>query len=590
MKTGNAPSPFRHLAHDADLCVVGGGMAGLCAAVAAARHGARVVLMQDRPVLGGNASSECRMHVCGADRSGSIPHLRETGLLEEIRLDNLFANPQRSFSMWDLVLQEKAKAEPLLTLLLNCSCTGADMRGSAIASVEGWQLTTQTRHTIRARLFADCSGDGILAPLSGAAWRMGREARAEFGESIAPEQSDNRTMGLTCLFQARPHPTPQPFTPPAWARKFDSCDELPYGAQAHGSWDYGYWWIELGGDRDALHDTEALRAELHQIVFGLWDHVKNSGRHPESANWALDWVQFLPAKRESRRYEGDHILTQLDIEAGGPFEDTVAYGGWSMDDHHPAGFGARALGQKATIFHPAPSPYGIPHRCLYSRNIDNLYFAGRNASCTHAAMSSTRVMATCAVMGQAVGTAAALAVSTGRSPRELGRSKIKELQALLMADDCYLPRIRRVHAPLTQKATLAASRGNPEPVRDGFTRQIGDDPHAWTAGPGDWIAYAFPGRTPVKEAELVLDTGMETQIGMVFEPHGKDLFKIPAAMPKSFRLEGRVGQAWEPLARVTDNRSRHLRIPVNRQLDGLRFTLEETRGAPESRVYAFTVA
>lgn len=589
MRTGNSRIPFRHVEHDADLCVVGGGMAGLCAALAAARHGARVVLMQDRPMLGGNASSECRMHVCGADRSGSLPHLRETGLLEEIRLDNLFRNPQRSFSLWDLLLRDKVRAEANVTLLLNCSCREAAMQGPAIASVEGWQLTTQTRHTVRAKLFADCSGDSILAPLSGAAWRMGREARAEFGESIAPEQSDNRTMGMTCLFQARPHPTPQPFTPPAWARKFDRCDELPYGAEAHGFWEYGYWWLELGGEQDALHDTETLRDELHKIVLGLWDHVKNSGHHPDSANWALEWIQFLPAKRESRRYEGDHILTQLDIEAGGPFEDTVAYGGWSMDDHHPAGFGACALGKKATVFHPAPSPYGIPYRILYSRNVDNLFCAGRNASCTHAAMSSTRVMATCAVMGQAVGTAAALAASTGLSPRELGRSKIKELQSLLLEDDCYLAHIRRTYPRLTQTAVLTASTGNPEPVRDGFTRQIGDDSHAWTAAPGDWIAYAFPARTRVREAELILDTGMETQIGMIFEKGFAANTRIPPAMPKAFQIEGRTGPTWEPIARVADNQRRQVRIPVNRDLDGLRFTLEETRGAPVSRVYVFTV-
>ncbi len=590
MLTGKSPTPFRHLDHIADLCVVGGGMAGLCAAVTAARRGAKVVLMQDRPVLGGNSSSECRMHVCGADRSGSLPHLRETGLLEEIRLENMFRNPLKNYSLWDLVLHETARRESNLTLLLNCTCVDAALKGSAIDSVEGWQLTTQTRHTVRARYYADCSGDSVLAPLSGAAWRMGREARSEFGESIAPEKSDSKTMGMTCLFKARQHPAPQTFEAPAWARKFKSCDDLPYGAEAHGFWEFGYWWVELGGEQDALHDTELLRDELHKIVFGLWDHVKNSGVHPDSANWALDWVQFLPAKRESRRYEGDHMITQLDIEAGGPFDDTVAFGGWSMDDHHPAGFDACKLGKKATIFHPAPAPYGIPYRALYSKNVDNLFFAGRNISCTHAAMSSTRVMGTCAVLGQAVGTAAALAASTGLSPREVGQSKIKELQKWLLEDDCFLPGLKRDYGALTRNAALTASSGNPEPVRDGITRQIKDDPHAWSAAPGGWVAYAFKKRSRVREAELILDTGMERQIGMIFEEMGKQNNFIPPAIPKAFRLEGRTGEEWIPLARITDNRQRQVRIPVNRDLDGLRFTLEETRGAPESRVYAFTVS
>lgn len=590
MLTGNAPTPFRHLEHQADLCVVGGGMAGLCAALAAARHGAKTILMQDRPMLGGNASAECRMHVCGADCSGTRPHMRETGLVEEIRLDNVFCNPLKNHSIGDLVLFEKARSEPNLKLLLNCTCTTAAMKGAAIESVEGWQLTTQTRHTVKARYFADCSGDSVLAPLTGAAWRMGREARSEFGESIAPVQSDNRTMGMTCLFQSRLHPEPQPFTPPAWARKFKDCNDLPYGLEGHNAWCYGYWWVELGGQRDTLHDTEQLREDLHALVLGIWDHIKNSGAHPESANWALEWLQFLPAKRESRRYEGDHILTQHDIEAGGPFEDVVAYGGWPMDDHHPAGFEAAKLGEKATIFHPAPSPYGIPYRILYSRNIDNLFFAGRNASCTHAAMSSTRVMATCAVLGQAVGTAAALAASRNISPREVGRSHIRELQRQLQLDDCYLPGLKREYAALTRESALTASAGDPEPVRDGWTRQILENPHAWDAAPNGWVAYAFPRTTRVREAELMLDTGMEVQIGMIFQPGFLRDYHVPTAMPRAFRLEGRKGDSWETLFRCDDNRQRHWRIPVDRDLDGLRFVLEETRGAPVSRVYAFTVS
>lgn len=581
--------PFRTIRHDADVAVVGGGMAGLCAAVAAARRGARVVLMQDRPMLGGNASSECRMHICGADRSGRIPHMRETGLLEEIRLANLFENPHRSFSVWDLLLQRVAQSESRLTLLLNCSCTDAEMEGSRIRAVSGWQLTTQTRHIVRATLFADCSGDSVLAPLTGAPWRMGREARPEFGESIAPEVADSKTMGITCLFQARPWPSPQPFTPPPGTPRFERCDELPYGASGHGYWEYGYWWIELGGEQDALHDTESLRDELHRLVLGIWDHIKNSGAHPESANWALEWIQMLPAKRESRRYEGDHLLTQHDIEGGGPFPDVVAYGGWPMDDHDTAGFRACALGRKATLFHPAPSPYGIPYRCLYSRTIENLFFAGRNASCTHAAMSSTRVMGSCAVMGQAVGTAAALANRRGLTPREVGTSAIGELQQMLLQDDAYLPGVPRRYAALTRDASLLASQGNPEPVRDGYARQIGNDPHAWMARPGDWIEYRLPGRTRVHEVELVLDTGMEKQIGMIFEKGGIAQYQIPPAMPRAFRVEGRVGREWRLLHRTADNRRRHFRLPVGLELDAVRWVLEETRGAPESRLYVFAL-
>ncbi len=229
---------MRKLSHKFDFCVVGGGMAGLCAAIAAARKGSRVALMQDRPVFGGNASSEIRMHVCGADRSNQIPNMRETGILEEVRLENLRRNPQRSFSIWDTILYEKVLFEPNLEAFLNCSCLNAEMDGDRIRSITGWQLTTETYHRIEAEVFADCSGDGILAPLTGAAFRIGREARSEYGESLAPEKADRKTMGMTCLFEARDTGEPQPFEPPSWACDFPSDDDLPH--RWHGYPGMGY--------------------------------------------------------------------------------------------------------------------------------------------------------------------------------------------------------------------------------------------------------------------------------------------------------------------------------------------------------------
>jgi len=574
--------------HEVDFCVVGGGMAGLCAALSAARHGARVALVHDRPVLGGNASSEMRVHICGADRHNSLPNLRETGILEELRLENLRRNPNRNFSVWDTVLYEKARYEPNVTLLLNCTCLAAEMQGSRIASALGWQLTTQTYHRVRAKVFADCSGDAILAPLTGAAFRMGREARSEYGESIAPETADSRTMGMTCLFQAREYGTPQPFEPPAWAHLFETDDDLPYGARAHRWWEMGYWWIELGGEHDSIRDTESLRDELLRITFGVWDHIKNRGDHGAD-NWAIEWIQFLPAKRESRRYLGDHVLTQLDIEAHGRFDDVVSYGGWSMDDHHPAGFWAVKLGSPATVFHPAPSPYGIPYRALYSRNIDNLMFAGRCASCTHAAMSSTRVMGTGSSMGQAVGTAAAMAVRLGIPPREIN-SHVRELQQALLRDDCYVPGLALEMPPLMQRARLVASQGDPESLRDGMTRPIGDNRHAWVARPGDSAAYLFDQPVSVEQVTLVLDSALDALIAMSHHQRDDQLTAVPAAMPRSFRLEGLEDGAWRAVAEINDNHQRLVRVPVSRRVAGIRFVLESTWGSEQTCVYAFYVA
>jgi hypothetical protein len=579
----------KQVTHEADVCVVGGGMAGLCAAVAAARHGVKVVLMHDRPVYGGNASSECRIHICGADRHNQIKNMREAGILEELRMENLYRNPNRNFSIWDTVLYDKVMSEPNITPLLNCSCLNAEMDGGTIRSVTGWQLTTQTYHTVRARIFADCSGDAVLAPLTGADYRMGREARREYGESIAPIEADAQTMGLTCLFQSREYDTPQPFEPPSWALRYESCADLPYGCGSHDWWQMGYWWVELGGDQDSIHDSERLRDELLKVTFGVWDHIKNHcPNRAKAGNWALDWIQFLPAKRESRRYVGAHVLTQSDVEAGGRFEDVVAFGGWSMDDHHPAGFNAVKIGAPATVFHPAPSPYGIPYRSLYSRNIANLMFAGRDASCTHAAMSSTRVMGTGCSMGQAVGVAAAFAVAKGIEPAGV-KQHIRELQQALIHDDAYLPGVRQVFKESIEGASLTASRGDPEPVRNGVNRPVGEDPNCWTCRAGDWIAYRFAAPQSFRDAAVILDSGLDQNVVMSYHQRDDQLTSPPNAMPKAFRIEGLIEDQWRELVRVDRNHQRLCRFALPAALSGIRFVLDETWGAEESRVYAFYV-
>src|SRR6185295_6331403 len=210
------------------------------------------------------------------------------------------------------------------------------------------------------------------------------------------------TLGSSILFTARDYRKPVPFTPPTWARKVTKGQLAFRGVN---SWEYGYWWIEWGGQIDTIRDNERIRFELLAITLGVWDYIKNSGDKPSSANWGMDWLSMLPGKRGSRRVAGDHVLNQHDLEGKtGDFDDAVAIGGWSMDDHPPSGFDkweerpARQLRMA--------EPYHIPLRLLFSRNVSNLMMAGRNISATHVAFTSTRVMATCAVIGQAVGTAA----------------------------------------------------------------------------------------------------------------------------------------------------------------------------------------
>ena len=361
---------MRTLNYTTDLCVVGGGLSGLCCALAAARHGIKVVLVQDRPVLGGNASSEIRMWIGGAKG----PDNREGGIIEEIELENYFQNPALKFPLWDSVLYEKAILEENITLLLNTACFDAQMDGAKIESIRCWQSNAETFHVIEATYFADCSGDSILAPLTGADYRYGREAKAEFGERIPPDTADKKTMGMSCLFQIRETDHPVKFTPPEWAYTFPTDDDLPKASHDKTN---NFWWIELGGEWDALHDTDRCRDELLKIVYGVWDHMKNKGDH-DVENWELEWIGFLPGKRESRRYVGKYTVNQNDVEAGGKFEDIVAYAGWSMDDHFPEGFYYRD--GHPTIYHPVPSPWDLPLRSMISKNIKNLVFAGRNIS------------------------------------------------------------------------------------------------------------------------------------------------------------------------------------------------------------------
>lgn len=574
---------MRTKTHKVDFCVVGGGIAGMCAAIAAARNGIKVALMHDRPVLGGNASSEIRMWVCGARGENN----RETGIVEEIKLENIYRNNTFSYSVWDSILYEKVKFEPNITLLLNCSCNDAVMEGNQIKSVKGWQLTSETWHIVEARLFADCSGDSILAPLSGAEYRCGREARTEFNESIGPEDGDNMTMGMSCLIQAREMTVRQEFIPPAWANKYKKCEDLPNRGHKIGG-NQNFWWLEIGGRQDTIHDSEEIRDELLKIAFGVWDHIKNHCHDKDfHSNWMLDWVGFLPGKRESRRYVGDHIMTQNDIHGEGRFDDIIAYGGWPMDDHNPAGFHHPG---EPTIFHPAPSPYGIPYRSIFSINIKNLFFAGRNISVTHAAMSSCRVMATCAILGQAAGTAAALANENGLSPRGVYQEKINELQQRLMNDDCYLPGKRRNISAISANAKLSASCGDPEKLRNGIDRQVAGELNAWECRINAYAEYRFAAVTSINGARIVFDSNLKDSLlnSLPFYKLAVQQFKVMETLVKSFRIDYLDdADNWKTAYECEENHQRLVRIPLNITTTAVRLIPLSTWGNDNVNIFAW---
>jgi hypothetical protein len=502
----------------ADFVIIGGGMAGICAALAAARNSASVVLVQDRSVLGGNASSEVKMHIVGADCHGQRAGTRESGIIEELRLEDAARNPHRSYAQWDLLLYEKVKLEPNITLLLDTTCLSCVKDGDKIKSVTALRNSTDDVFEISGTFFADCSGDSRLAIEADADSHVGREAKSDFNESLARDVADQQTLGSSILLTGRKYDTPQKFIAPSWVRKFTKDDFKHRGI---GSYEYGYWWFEWGGHLDTIKDNEEIRHELLRITLGVWDYIKNSGNHPNSANWALDWVAPIPGKRESRRLLGPHILTQHDVQNGKIFDDAVAYGGWWMDIHPPTG--VDAVDEPPCTQTHTEQVFTIPLRSLYSRNIPNLLFAGRNISATHVAFSSTRVMATCAVAGQAVGTAAALAISGGKTLPQLN---IGDLQQRLLKDDAYIPALKNQDAnDHARHAIVSASSeqkdGKAESVIDGVSRSLigkwGDwadqQNHYWeSAQLPAWLELDLKQATKINEVHLTFDSGFQREL------------------------------------------------------------------------------
>jgi hypothetical protein len=503
---------------DVDVFIAGGGMSGVIAAVSAARHGAKVVLVQDRSRLGGNASSEVKMHIVGANHHKSRPGWREGGLLEEFRLDDAANNPQRCWELWDLLLYDKCVSEPNLTLLVDTVLFAVDKSGNRITAAYARCDKTEHIYKVRAKNYIDCTGDGRLGLEAGADMRYGRESRSDHGEPLAPETPDKETMGSSILFTSRKYDKPMPFTPPKWARKITKKQLAHRGVKA---WEYGYWWIEWGGQMNTIHDNERIRFELLSIVMGVWDYIKNSGDIPASANWAMDWVGMIPGKRESRRFLGDHILTQQDLMGlTGDFEDGVAIGGWPMDDHPPGGFDRDDLPPCVQVKTPV---YNIPYRSLYSRNVENLMLGGRLISATHAAFTSTRVMATCSVVGQAVGTAAALCAKYDCPPRTLWQDKAKlaELRQTLLRDDQSIVGLKNDDgADLARSAKVTASGetedGKAANVVNGFVRDIpGEYVNRWStelADDGAWLDLSWDKPQKLSQVQLTFDSGFQREL------------------------------------------------------------------------------
>lgn len=489
-----------HLHQEADLVVVGGGLSGTAAAIAAARRGLKVLLVTNRPMLGGNSSSEIRVWVCGATAHGGQKYARETGIMGEWFVENQYRNEEGNPYYWDQVVLDSVRAEKNITLWLNTDVTRVEATGPAdkrrIVSVRGWQQGSEHWVTFKAPLFMDATGDGTLGYLAGAEFRRGREAVSEWGEEWAPLAADSHQLGSTMLLYVKDLGRPVKFVPPSIAidiGKTPIAVHRNIRADANGC---SYWWIEYGGELDVVQQNEQVRDELWKVIYGIWDYIKNSGKF-EAENLTLEWVGSIPGKREYRRMLGDYVFRQQDVMEQTDFEDRVGFGGWSIDLHafggvYHAGVPAKNLFSAGT--------YHIPYRILYSRNVENMMMAGRNVSATHVGFGTLRVMATCAVMGEAAGAGAAMAHKFGITPRQVSELRTAELQESMLEHDASI-----LGLPWTSNRDLALSA---TASASSILRQISVDDMSgaetrWLNG--ETLAVLFPVEPSLSGVKLYLD-------------------------------------------------------------------------------------
>lgn len=575
-----------------DLMVIGGGIAGCCAAVAASRLGLNVALVNNRPVLGGNGSSEVGLLIGSADRD--FPHAREGGVAEEINLLNRFYNHEVQWrnSISDATL-EHLVLDAGVRLFLNVHVDSVDVSDSAaIEAVAGSQQGTERRFTFESDYYVDSTGDGTIAALSEAPWRSGSEAKSEFNEPHAPEEPTTTTMGSTLMFRIKDLGRPVPFIRPPWAYEYKSPDDLPVKIRGH--LEYPQLWIEFGAHLDTIGQNDEIRTELQKILFGVWDHIKNHGDY-NAENMVLSWAASVPGKRESRRIEGNHILTENDVVTGTTFDDAVAYGGWPIDVHNAEGFYAR---EKWTDYLHLAKPYQIPLRCYYSRSIHNLFMAGRAISTTHIAHGTTRLMGTCGAGGQAVGTAAFVCMKHGLTAHELDPTMIQELQQILLKYDAHIPGLRNEDPDdLARAANVWASSEYVDPVTsraaaatnviEGVSRGSEDNENMWISKPFTrhfpaFIQLDWGSPVELSVVHLTFDTMMRQQ--RMFD---RFILGPMSTCVRDYRLLIPDGEEnWREVASVKGNFLRHNVLALERvKTRTLRVQVDRTNGDELVRIY-----
>lgn len=475
-----------------DVAVIGAGPAGVCAALAAARSGAGTLLVTDRPVPGGNSSSEIRVWTRGATGGGNL-FAEEMGVWGELKLRALARDPLGSVLTWDDVLLDALLGQEGLTLLLNTQLTAARTENGRVESVTLRGLRTEREWEQQAGIYVDCTGDGYLARLAGVPFRTGREGRDEFDESLALSVPDQFTQGCSILLQSRRLGHPAPYVAPDYAYPLERVRQLVdrggrvVRADMQGS---DCWWFEYGGRLDVIAEDQRIGLELRAIALGIWNYIKNSGRY-DAEDLQLEWLGLYPGRRGSRRLVGRETLTQRDVTGGLGKPGAVAYGGWYMDSHPSGG----VLSEKEQCRQLSVSCYGLPLGCLYNPCVENLLFAGRCASMSYAAYTSARVMNTCALMGQAAGTAAAMCAARALKPDELPQTSLRRRLSL---DDALLSEC--VEGAFLRADTIEATSVRRPSPDSGETR--------WPLVQQTFVVYPACGGT----ARLMVESTVETQV------------------------------------------------------------------------------
>jgi hypothetical protein len=513
----NEPEPAGHF----DFVVVGGGHAGTAAAVAAARMGVRVALIQNRPVLGGNGSSEIRVWAMGHTRLGPFPEIG--GIVEEFA-DRATLSPGTAEEFGDDKKEAVVRAEPNVALLLNHHAFQVEMDGPRIVAVQAFDTRSGAIRRFTGSYFADCTGHGTIGAMAGADYEM----------------AETEHLGMSNMWRWKMADSPQPFPDIEWALNLEMAD-FPYPRQFHGQW---FW--ESGFDHHPVDELERTRDWNLRAVFGAFNAMKNRDGAVEHQNAMLEWIAYVGGTRESRRLLGDVILTGQQIRDQVPFDDGVVPTTWSIDLHYPDERYLAKYPDDPYIARAVHGPgvdrrrgYPVPYRCFYSRNIENLFMAGRNVSVDREGLGTIRVMRTGGMMGEVVGKAVSILVKHGGPPRDVYHEHLDELKDLLRLP--HPARRETVHAAIVidqEKIMPPPERGWVEPrqlpgiiIDDRQSERTG----TWTEGQGlrGFVADGYHySREPLASArfEFQVPKPGRYEVRAAHQPHENRATNTPVAV------------------------------------------------------------